>query len=240
MKMALWLRRPTRRRLPPRPAPQMCAEYSGRRPNCNAAQARRSAKYSDRFRGRLATSRPLGLIRKAKPFRTDQPTAEKRPAPVSPGSGRRSRDRRFPWQEVHNPTSSPSRASIEPSDMLERIAAAPRAAGAAAAVAGRSCRRRRLRLAPEERRLAPVPRVNRVDMSLLKGIDRVRDIADGEHRALRTRPARQQRAAVGRARHGQVVAGQGGACRRQRQRRKPACRSSWSRSTARTSRACRT
>jgi predicted AAA+ superfamily ATPase len=29
---------------------------------------------------------------------------------------------------------------------------------------------------PEGRRLAPVPRVNRVDMSLLKGIDRVRDV----------------------------------------------------------------
>src|SRR3972149_2663885 len=29
---------------------------------------------------------------------------------------------------------------------------------------------------PEGRRLAPVARVNRVDMSLLKGIDRVRDI----------------------------------------------------------------
>ena len=33
--------------------------------------------------------------------------------------------------------------------------------------------------------------------------------ADGEHRALRQGPAGQQRAAVGRARHGQVVAGQG-------------------------------
>ncbi len=29
---------------------------------------------------------------------------------------------------------------------------------------------------PDARRLAPVPRVNRVDMSLLKGIDRMRDI----------------------------------------------------------------
>src|SRR5579885_2039542 len=29
---------------------------------------------------------------------------------------------------------------------------------------------------PDGRRLAPVPRVNRVDMSLLKGIDRVRDV----------------------------------------------------------------
>ena len=36
----------------------------------------------------------------------------------------------------------------------------------------------------------------------------------GKHRALRPRPARQQCAAVGRARHGQIVAGQGRACRR--------------------------
>ena len=70
--------------------------------------------------------------------------------------------------------------------------------------------------APARRRS---PRVNRVEMSLLKGIDRVRDTAGREHRALRQRPARQQCAAVGRARHGQVVAGQGRACRGQRQRR---------------------
>ena len=37
----------------------------------------------------------------------------------------------------------------------------------------------------------------------------------GKYRALRQRPARQQRAALGRARHGQVVAGEGRACRRQ-------------------------
>ncbi len=58
-------------------------------------------------------------------------------------------------------------------------------------------------------RLAPVPHVNRVDMALLKGIDRVRDIADREYRALRPWPAGQQRAVVGRARHGQVIAGEG-------------------------------
>ena len=36
--------------------------------------------------------------------------------------------------------------------------------------------------------------------------------ADGQYRAVRARAARQQRAAVGRARHGQIVAGQGLAC----------------------------
>ncbi len=40
---------------------------------------------------------------------------------------------------------------------------------------------------------------------------------DGEYPSLRQRVSRQQRAAVGRARHGQVIAGQGRAPRRQRQ-----------------------
>ena len=38
---------------------------------------------------------------------------------------------------------------------------------------------------------------------------------DRKHRTLRQRISRQQRAVVGRARHGQVVAGQGGACQHQ-------------------------
>ena len=71
---------------------------------------------------------------------------------------------------------------------------------------------------PQGSRLAPVARVNRVDMALLKGIDRVRDMLVENTERFAARPAGQQRAAVGRARHGQVVAGQGGARRRQRQR----------------------
>ena len=43
---------------------------------------------------------------------------------------------------------------------------------------------------PEGRRLAPVPRVNRVDMSLLKGIDRVRDLlVENTERFARALPA---------------------------------------------------
>ena len=61
-------------------------------------------------------------------------------------------------------------------------------------------------------------------MALLRGIDRVRDILLENTDALRHGPAGQQRAAVGRARHGQVVARQGRA-RRDRparaRRRKP-------------------
>ena len=93
---------------------------------------------------------------------------------------------------------------------------------------------------PTARRLAPVTRVNRVEMSLLKGIDRVRDILVENTERFATRPAGQQCAAVGRARHGQIVAGQGRACRDQRRARPRGGRSSSSRSIARTSKACPT
>ena len=66
-------------------------------------------------------------------------------------------------------------------------------------------------------RLQPVPNVNRVALPLLKGIDRSRDTLLENTHALRRRPAGQQRAALGCARHGQELAGQGGArCRRGR------------------------
>ena len=68
------------------------------------------------------------------------------------------------------------------------------------------------------RRLSPVPKVNRVEMALLRGIDRVRDMLVDNTRALRPRAARQQRPALGRPRHGQVLAGQGGARRDQPRR----------------------
>jgi predicted AAA+ superfamily ATPase len=60
-------------------------------------------------------------------------------------------------------------------EILRRIAeraGAPRAACTAAPISTRRC----LRLVSGEHRLAPVRRVNRVEMSLLKGIDRVRDL----------------------------------------------------------------
>ena len=49
-------------------------------------------------------------------------------------------------------------------------------------------------------------------MGLLRGIDRVRDILSENTAALRQGPAGQQRPALGRPRHGQVLAGQGGPC----------------------------
>jgi predicted AAA+ superfamily ATPase len=54
-------------------------------------------------------------------------------------------------------------------DALERLAPAPPAAPDFAAADAFIWH-------PDDRRLAPVPRVNRVDMALLKGIDRMRDI----------------------------------------------------------------
>ena len=53
-------------------------------------------------------------------------------------------------------------------------------------------------------------KVSRVDLDLLQGIDRVRDILLDNTRRFAAGPAGQQRAAVGRARHGQELAGQGG------------------------------
>ena len=64
--------------------------------------------------------------------------------------------------------------------------------------------------------LEPVPTVNRVAIGLLRGHRPGARHPAREHRALRRRAAGQQRAAVGRARHRQELAGQGGARRGQR------------------------
>src|ERR1700730_15755265 len=80
--------------------------------------------------------------------------------------------------------------SIIPGDVLERIANAlerlapepPRAPDFAVADA--------FIWYPDGRKLAPVPRVNRVDMSLLRGIDRMRDILmENTERFSRSLPA---------------------------------------------------
>ena len=69
-----------------------------------------------------------------------------------------------------------TKAAPQGTDVLERIATAlerlaPRHAGLPDFAAADA-----YVWQPEGRRLAPVPRVNRVEMSLLKGIDRVRDV----------------------------------------------------------------
>ncbi len=93
---------------------------------------------------------------------------------------------------------------------------------------------------PDGRRLAPVPRVNRVEMSLLKGIDRVRDmLVENTERFAKGLPANNALlwGARGMGKSSLVKAAHAARQRRARARRR---RSSWSRSTARTSRACPT
>ncbi len=58
-----------------------------------------------------------------------------------------------------------------------------------------------------------MPQVNRTPIALLKSVDRMRDTLLLQHRELRARAARQQRAVVGLARHGQKLAREGGARR---------------------------
>ena len=66
---------------------------------------------------------------------------------------------------------------------------------------------------PARQHLQPVPRPNRVALTLIRGVDHVRDILHENTVRFADGFAGQQRAAVGRARHGQVVAGQGRARR---------------------------
>ena len=64
-------------------------------------------------------------------------------------------------------------------------------------------------MAPDQ--LEAVAKVNRVDIGLLQGVDRLRDQLVDNTAALCQWVQRQQRTALGRKRHGQVVACQGGA-----------------------------
>ncbi len=72
----------------------------------------------------------------------------------------------------------PKTASVRPveADVLDRIAAALERLAPAVPQGPDFASADAFVWHPEGRRLAPVPRVNRVDMSLLKGIDRMRDI----------------------------------------------------------------
>ena len=138
-----------------RAAPEMCADYSGRRPNCNAARAAKRPQCRWLFRRFAPCGAQAGPLRRAANRTRSDGQIE----------ARRSRDRPRPL----------------PADDRTRYADADRrrarAAGAAAARRARFRRRRRLRLAAA----GPPARcrcrsVNRVEMSLLKGIDRVRDM----------------------------------------------------------------
>jgi uncharacterized protein len=121
-------------------------------------------------------------------------------------------------------------AASAPNDTLERIAAAlerlapagPATPGFAAADA--------FSWHPDGRALVPVPRVNRVEMSLLKGIDRMRDVlVENTERFAKGLPA-----------NNALLWGARGMAKAAATANKATGCSSWSRSTARTSRACPT
>ncbi len=94
---------------------------------------------------------------------------------------------------------------------------------------------------PDGRRLAPVASVNRVEMSLLKGIDRVRDmLVENTERFARGLPANNALlwGARGMGKSSLVKAVHAAVNAAHARRKDGDGRSSWSRSTARTSRAC--
>ena len=86
----------------------------------------------------------------------------------SPSKLQRTRRRAPPSPRAPKAAAATRRSLERIADALERLAPRRRLEP----IRPRRC----LRLASGRRRLAPVPRVNRVEMSLLKGIDRVRDM----------------------------------------------------------------
>ena len=126
-------------------------------------------------------------------------------------------------------------------ERLERLAAAPRAAGAAGRRAEPDFDAAEAFVwQADAGGFLPV-RTSTAAARPAQGHRPRRPTAARQHAPLRPGPARQQRAALGRARHGQVVARQGGACRgapRAGARRRARPISSSSRSTARTSPRC--
>ena len=183
--------------------PQIRADYSGRGPNCNVARALNTAACG-------AATGPLRLRRQEPARCRKKPPGKQRPRRLK-AVQRQSRAR--PRQNVRQPANAARRAD-------RRRARAHRR---------RTCRR------PRRRSRRPIRRRRRLRLaSRTDGLRRCRAStassvaaqghrprarhAGRKHRAFRQRPARQQRAALGRARHGQVVAGEGGACRRQRRR----------------------
>ena len=127
--------------------------------------------------------------------------------------------------------SAPTMYSERIADALERLAPPPPAAPDFAAADAFVWH-------PDGRGSSPVPRVNRVEMSLLKGIDRVRDIlVENTERFARGLPANNAllwgARGMGKSSLVKAVARRG---QRRRIGGRPA--SSSSKSTARTSRAC--
>ncbi len=196
----------------------------------------RSARYSKTWRRekrRLAPRRP--------PLR-DRSCARRKCAATMRTGRRRARDQRLRTSNgspPDRPSPGASRSIVPngrpirctgsphvrfPSGLRRRCGAAradrrrARPAGPARPASPRFRRRRRFRVACRPRRSASrrksQSRRHRAAARRRPGARH----ASRKHRTLRPRAAGQQRAAVGRARHGQIVARQGGACRDQPRR----------------------
>ena len=128
--------------------------------------------------------------------------------------------------------------------VLERIATALERLAPAAPAAPRLAAADAFSWHPDGRQLVPVPKVNRVEMSLLKGIDRMRDVlVENTERFARGLPANNAllwgargmgKSSLVKAVHASINAAHGGTVDKA-----TGC-SSWSRSTVRISKACPT
>src|SRR6516225_4007023 len=184
--------RASRQRRHSRSANEIGADYSGQPPNCNAGLPRR-----------IRPIRPFGMA-------ILQPCRRPGKGAANPIAPMAKRVRKPPSTASSRPRTAMEPAAFERiAEALDRLApTTPEAPRFAAADA--------FSWHPDARRLAPVANVNRVEMSLLKGIDRVRDmLLENTERFARGLPA--NNALLWGARHGQIVAGQGrargGQCR---------------------------
>src|SRR5262249_44600083 len=124
--------------------------YSGQGPNCNAGLGVRAAPLGGPLSAPDGACRPAGLPLRV---RCNQPA-------TSQSMAKRN---------------SPAKTPQQP-DALTRIAAALERLSPVATTSPDFDAADAFAWHPDGRRLTPVPKVNRVEMALLKGIDRVRDV----------------------------------------------------------------
>src|SRR6516164_3319682 len=128
------------------------ADYSGQQPNCNAGLPRESGRFGrSAWRSCSLAGAPVRVQRTR-----SHPMAKRVRKPPSTASSR-------------------PRTAMEPA-AFERIAEALDRLAPTTPEAPRFAAADAFSWHPDARRLAPVANVNRVEMSLLKGIDRVRDM----------------------------------------------------------------
>src|SRR5947209_1381226 len=100
----------------------------------------------------------------------------KRPRKSSTDLGKARKARKPRGRMAAKPRNSISRGPMMMEHMLGRVASALERLAPAPPVAPDFAAADAFAWHPGGKRLAPVPRVNRVDMALLRGIDRVRDL----------------------------------------------------------------